>query len=201
MKNLEQTPYFCNLNIPVDTPISLPKEKWPCGDKTKEHITVYETDILTSDILNFFSKVFPDYYIRSTLLIYDPPKWNDHRIHTDGTSKEMIFNFAINWILSDHPEHYTQWFKALEPPVFTQNKYKQQYDLWNESQVELIESTNTRGPLILNTGIPHRGYNPSDVDRWVLSIRFKHKDLKYRPTYEDAITLLSDYIVDKPTNS
>jgi hypothetical protein len=196
MKNLEQTPYFCNLDIPVDIPISLPKEKWPCGDKTKEQITVYETEILTLDTLNFFNLVFPDYYIRSILLIYDPPKWHDHRIHIDGSRKGMVFNFAINWILSDNIDQYTQWFEAIEPPTFTENKYKQQYDLWKESQVKLIESTNSKGPFILNTGIPHRGYNPSTDDRWVLSIRFKHKDLQYRPTYEDAITLLSDYIVD-----
>lgn len=201
MKNLDKTLYFCNLSIPVDTPITLPKDSWPCGDKTKEHITICETSFLTPDLIEFFDKVFPEYYIRSILLIYDPPKWKEHKIHIDGSSKEMIFNFAINWVLSDNIDQYTQWFNTIEPPTFTENKYKQRYDLWEESQVELIESTNTKGPFVLNTGIPHRGYNPSDVDRWVLSIRFNHKDLKYRPTYKDALTLLTDYIVDTSSES
>jgi len=201
MKNLDKTPYFCNLSIPVDTLIVSPKEDWPCGDKTKENITICESSFLTPDLLEFFDRVFPEYYIRSILLIYDPPNWKEHKIHIDGSSKEMIFNFAINWVLSDNIDQYTQWFKAIDPPTFTENKYKQRYDLWEESQVELIESTNTKGPFILNTEIPHRGYNPSDVDRWVLSIRFKHKDLVYRPTYQDALTLLSAYIVDTSSES
>ncbi len=201
MNDLRNKLYFCNLNIPVSTPIALPRDQWPCGDKTSEHISVCEPDILSPDVLNFFNKVFPDYHIKNILLIYDPPKWHDHKIHIDGSSKEMIFNFAINWVLSDHPDQYTQWFRAVEPPVFTENKYKQQYDLWSESQVKLVKSTNTKGPFILNTTIPHRGYNPSDVDRWVLSLRFKHNDLKYRPTYGDAIRLLSEYIVDTSSES
>jgi hypothetical protein len=201
MKNLDKTPYFCNLSIPVDTPITLPKDSWPCGDKTKGQLTICESNILSSDVLEFFDKVFPDYCVRSTLLLYYPPEWKERKIHVDGSSKEMIFNFAINWVLSDNIDQYTQWFRANESPIFVENKYKQRYDLWNESQVELIESTNSKGPFVLNTGIPHDGYNPSTNDRWVLSIRFKHKDLVYRPTYQDALTLLSAYIVDTSSES
>lgn len=126
-------------------------------------------EILTQEFLNVFQNV--KIQIRRVIIF----SYNEHRKanifpHTDG---HMNFNPALNLVISNG-EHLVNWYKLKQDRKgkIVQTNFGEDVVIFNENDLDIIESTTDKGPYLFNTSIPHKGVMIKGYEEWTVSIRF-----------------------------
>jgi hypothetical protein len=129
--------------------------------------------VCNQDLLKFLSdlELVP---VPKCLLFFVPSK-KYLTIHSDGDGNPNIW--ALNWSLSK-TNPYMTWYNpiseghnstvntATTPTTFIQ---------YSPEQVRQVHQEVILSPSLVNIGVPHGGYNHTDEDAWLLSLRFKNK--------------------------
>jgi hypothetical protein len=132
---------------------------------------------------------------------YTPPK-GKILIHTDNGYFDNMTKINVTW---GPDEAVTRWwdcpnyrpleFEGGNEEVGETDSYHNVYTADEEDSTLLYEA-NTNRPSLLNTGLFHSTYNPTDIGRYTLCLILFHKDTKKNLQWDDALTLFSKYLSD-----
>lgn len=131
------------------------------------------TSICSQELLDFLSTLglVP---VAGCLLFFAPAK-KYLTIHSDGDGNPNIW--ALNWTLSKTKPSMIWYNPITDGSYNTVNETTTpttfiQYSL---DQVREVHREAILSPSLVNIGVPHSGYNDTDEDAWLFSVRFKNK--------------------------
>jgi hypothetical protein len=110
-------------------------------------------------------------------------RWKPNSVfpwHIDGSVNE-ITEFAINWVYEG--SGIIQWNSSLELPKPAEKNYHLAYGSFNGKAEDKFEAEALGHGCVVNTTIPHRVLNLSDVHRITVSIQFGN-EFTYSETVE-----------------
>jgi hypothetical protein len=183
---------FANLAFPIPQLVYNVQAALPPPVSSTESVIYYPADtaikLFREEFLGYMERVI-GLKVLNVLVFIQKPHFADQRIHTDNKqSKTSDFTFTINWIFGERPSR-TVWYEPLngyEGYKTVNNRHQKVIDgILQESPgyeitqfdpdcVRYLACTDSQGPLLLNTSVPHRGMNLSNKHRYSVSLRFQH---------------------------
>lgn len=168
--DLPNTPFRSDVDI---------KSFYKSNETVREYIDVHNNVTEFLKLTNSSVKQFLlecKLYAAQVLVLYQTPGY-DHQlphIDTDGSA----FTFSMNWVFCDGECTYN-WYVPTDitkPFNITKNGVGLPYVKFSYDELRLVESTQHKGPLILNTQRIHnaRAHDPS-VPRLAVSFRFANR--------------------------
>lgn len=76
------------------------------------------------------------------------------------------------------------------------NHYHGRVLVTKEESSEIIYETSVFNPSLINAGILHSSYNPTDERRFTITISLYHMDTMKRVEWDDAVQIFKKYIVN-----
>ena len=154
-------------------------------------------------MLSFLNKLGVD--VLNIEVFYTPSK-KSLPIHLDTDEIDNHVKLNISY---GPPEGATRWWKPLNFNLEKEKEKIARYSgeelmglanshhnykpiMLKEEECELVYDANTNTPSLVNAGIFHSSYNPTDEGRWTLSFVIG-KNNKYL-CWDDAIEIFKDYI-------
>jgi hypothetical protein len=112
-------------------------------------------------------------------------------IHIDGAGGDIN---KINWVYGGQ-QCAMNWF-SIKPGIVkepSKTSINTSYISFKPDEVELEDTTVLHSPSIINAGVPHNICN-SFEDRWCVSVVYRFKHNKIRPTMKQTLELFKEYI-------
>jgi len=133
---------------------------------------------------------------------YTPPKGGKVLIHTDNGRFDNMTKINISWGSEDAvtrwwdcPNYRPLEFEGDSDTYGETDSYHNVYTADEDDSTFLYEA-NTNRPSLLNVGLFHSTYNPSDIGRYTLCFILFHKDTEKNVQWDEALEIFSNYLSD-----
>ena len=145
-----------------------------CRGDELEHITVFNDGVKVFKLLNDDVKTFlhnSGLYLSHALIFHQMPGFVDQPPHIDSFGER--FAYSLNWVFCEAECSYN-WYVPRDNklPNAGKNAVGLNYIKFSQDDVDLIESTLSKGPLFMNTQMIHNGKNLSSFPRMSVCLRF-----------------------------
>lgn len=150
----------------------------PKYDKVEQFWKVWKysaEEVLSTDMVNWWKE---HGCTASHALIFHAGAHSTLPIHID--SKANVDTWACNWSIGE--PLWMEWYKSktqgdVADKVATNNGTHSEEISYKSYTEDMLESNISKAlmtsPAIIRIGIPHGGFNHTDNDGWIVSIRFK----------------------------
>jgi hypothetical protein len=161
---------FVSYPFKADVKLSM----FSCKEHEQERITVFNKAVdfirlLNDDLRSQLSAC--GFYISHALVFNHRTSYFKQPPHRDASGQQ--FTYSLNWIFCDGDCEY-RWYEenlGISPDV-GKNSVGVTYVRYALEDIALVESTTSKGPLIMNTQAIHSGVNLSDSERTSVCVRF-----------------------------
>lgn len=173
--NGHMSDYFFDVDFvsyPFKTDVDL--SMFSCNEHEQEHITVFNRAVdfirlLNDDLRSQLSAC--GFYVSHALVFNHRTSYLSQPPHRDASGQQ--FTYSLNWVFCDGECEY-RWYEetpGISPDV-GKNSVGVTYVRYPLADIELVESTASKGPLMMNTQAIHSGVNLSDKERTSVCLRF-----------------------------
>jgi len=162
---------------------------FPVSNLGKRVLHVYDKTVLSAPCKAWIRE--SGLKFQKLFIFEDPGIGNIRIVHIDGVENRSK-KFAINWNIGNG-KFIMEWFDVNPAStVITLDPDKHPYDVFNESDTILIESSASVGPVLFNTSSPHSVMNLDNNIRYGVTLRFFNE-----LSWEESVIFLSKYIIEK----
>lgn len=189
--------YHRYLNLPFE--VSPPFLFQNCGTQIEHH---YINDFPSPQMDEFFRSLGLRCHLKECF--YTAPH-SKIPIHTDAAEYTNHIKINITW---GPKEGVMQWWKSdiVTEQQFTGGEYTKEkhHNLWaKEEDCTFLYEANTNRPSLVNVGVLHGTYNPSNQGRWTLcflpekiSTSTKKNIYDSYIKWDEALEIFKNYIED-----
>lgn len=147
-----------------------------CRDNELERITVFDVRVKFLKLLNDDVRTCLNnagLNLSSALIVHHMPGYIDQSPHIDASGER--FTYSLNWVFCEAECSYN-WYVPRDNklPNVGKNGIGLTYVRFSKDDVDLIESTLSKGPLFMNTQMIHNGLNLSSFPRMSVCFRFSN---------------------------
>lgn len=128
-------------------------------------------------------------------IFYTPPRTSGP-IHVDGESSS-IQHTKMNFVYGARGS-YMRWYQTIDPgmqPRTVRTEIGTTSRIFHPGDTREIFRAEIGCPSIINAGIPHNVENPTDEQRWCLSLVLRNSN--GRLSWNDALDMFAAYTVDR----
>ena len=117
--------------------------------------------------------------------------FDSQHIHIDGT-KGRTLSYTVNWAFNSR-KMKTIWYEPLTEGYTTANNLDGSFTKWKVEDVREIDSSDSKGPFLVRSDIPHHAKNLDTLHRWCVSIRL---DPRGEP-WNQAVNRFKPWIINE----